>query len=346
MNAERTRGDRAGEGLAISLYFGDRDRAAGRPLADAALDLCAGHGLAAAALLRGLEGFGGGSLLEAERLLSLSDDLPLVAHGIGASPQVEALAAELAELAPQALLVLEPVRLAGAQLGDTGDPDEELKLVVFTGRRERRRGKAAHVAVVEALHEQGADGAISLLGVDGIAAGRRLRASALAANSWVPTLTVAAGKRGRIAAALAALAESEELPAATVRPLTVCRPADLALGPPPQPPASTAVSGARARLTLRCSASSQHEGRNIQQELVGRLRAAGADGATALGGIWGYDSDRQPHGDRLLGLRRRRPVAVEVIDTPERCRRWLAIAAELSGEVGLLSFEHGIFTLE
>jgi len=65
------------DGLRLSVYFGERDRADGRLLADALIDLFARHGLRTSALLRGIEGFGIKHRLQSERLLTLSEDLPL-----------------------------------------------------------------------------------------------------------------------------------------------------------------------------------------------------------------------------------------------------------------------------
>ena len=65
----------------------------------------------------------------------------------------------------------------------------------------------------------------------------------------------------------------------------------------------------------------------------------GAAGATSLRGIWGYHGDHAPHGDTFSQLRRRVPVVTIVIDTPERCAEWFAIADELTRETGLVTSE-------
>lgn len=325
-------------GAALSFFCGERDRAGERPLGEAAIEELAGAGLPAAALLRGAEGFGGGLRLGTDRLLSLSEDLPLLATAIGSGEHVEAAARRLAALAPDALVAVEQVWAAGPDLAGAADPDEEVRLTVFTGHRERRRGKPAHVAVVAALHRHGVAGATTLLGVDGAASGQRLRAGMLGANSWVPAVTRAVGRRGRIGAALADLGEPEEPPPAVVRPVVICRRDGAALARPSAVEARSALS----RLSVYCSTASRLDGRPIASELISRLREERADGATALRGIWGYHGDHEPHGDRALGLRRRVPVLVEVLDAPERCLRWLDLAAELTAETGLVTLEHGI----
>lgn len=314
-----------GEALALTLYCGERDRHGDRPLVDAVLRLFERAQLPAAALLRGAEGFGGGLRLGSDRLLSLSEDLPLVLLAAGGREQVEALAPRLAELAGDNLLALRSARVAGPGLGDEADLGETVKLTAFSGRRERRQGVPAHVALIAALHRHGVAGATALTGVDGVASGRRLRAGLLAANSWVPAVTFAVGERGAIAAALAELGEGEGPPAAIVEPLPA------------------AASGSLSRLVVHCGGGA---GPDLHRGLIARLRSEGADGATALRGSWGYHGAGEPHGDRLLSLRRRVPVLVEALDRPDRCRRWHEIATELAAGQGLVTLEHGIFGLE
>jgi PII-like signaling protein len=72
---------------------------------------------------------------------------------------------------------------------------------------------------------------------------------------------------------------------------------------------------------------------------VRSLREAGAAGATAVRGVWGFHGDHAPHGDTLWQLRRRVPVFVTVIDTPERSRRWFALIDRLTEADGLVLTE-------
>jgi PII-like signaling protein len=328
------------EALRISAYFGEHDRHRGRFLSEAILDGFERRRLAAGLLLRGAEGFGAGQRLRADRLLSLSEDLPLLALGVGPRSAVEELAEEIAALMGDGLLALERARLAADGHGPGAEPHQEVKLSLFLGRRRRARGAPAHVAAVAALHRHGVAGATVLLGVDGTAAGRRLRARFLSGNADVPALVVAVGEREAVGRALTEIEGWDEPPAATVEAVTVCRRDGLELGRAPALPERDASGLALwRRLTVFCSERSEHQGRTLYLELIRRLRAAGAAGATAVRGVWGYHGDHAPHGDRLLALRRHVPVVVEVIDTPSACERWLGIAAELTAETGLVTAE-------
>ncbi|MGA8745195.1 MAG: DUF190 domain-containing protein [Solirubrobacterales bacterium] len=333
-------GSAGGEALKLTFYFGEHDRYRGRFLSEATLDLFERRKLTASILLRGAEGFGAGQRLQTDRLLSLSEDLPLVAVALDRRERIEAVAAELAQIAGEGLLTLERARFADGDRRPEHEPHEEVKLTVYTGRRERLAGSPAHVGVVEALHRHGVAGATVLLGVDGTAAGHRLRARFFAANAAVPAMTVAVGERGPIASALAELELSLGRPLATLEAVRVCRREGSTLAPPlPLPDSERSGLGVWRKLMVYCSERSEYQGHALYLELIRRLRAEGAAGATALRGVWGYHGDHAPHGDRLLALRRHVPILTVIVDTPTRCERWFEIAAELTEETGLLTSE-------
>ena len=62
----------------ITVFIGEYDRYQHRSLADAILERAREEGLAGATLVRGIEGFGPSGRLKTTRLLSSSDDLPLI----------------------------------------------------------------------------------------------------------------------------------------------------------------------------------------------------------------------------------------------------------------------------
>ncbi len=328
------------EALKLAFYFGEHDRHGGRFLSEAVLELFERQRLATGILLRGAEGFGAGQRLQTDRLLSLSEDLPLVAIGVDRRERVEALVPELVAIAGDGLLTLERARFATDGHQPSHEPHEEVKLTVYTGRHQRLGGTPAHVAVVASLHRHGVAGATVLVGVDGVVAGRRLRARFLGANAWVPAMTIAVGERERIAAALAELSEPLEGPLATLEAVRVCRRDGRALD---RPRAASAQTGdgldVWTKLMVYCSERSEHRGQALYMELIRRLRAEGAAGATALRGVWGYHGDHAPHGDRLLSLRRHVPVLTAIVDTPERSERWFEIVSEVTEETGLLTAE-------
>ena len=94
-------------GVKLTVYFGERDRAGDRFLADALCDIFAAHRLATSLVLRGTTGFGAKQHLRTDRLLSLSEDLPLVAVGVDAPERVDAALRDVQALAFDGLVTLE-----------------------------------------------------------------------------------------------------------------------------------------------------------------------------------------------------------------------------------------------
>lgn len=191
------------DGLKLTVYFGERDRAGRRFLADALIDVFARHRLRTSVMLRGAEGFGLAHRLQTQRLLSLSEDLPLVAVGVDTRQRIEAVVEEVGELTAGGLVTLERARLLGAPLDAPAPADgEATKLTVYLGRKQRAHGRAAHLAVVDLLHRRGVAGATVLLGVDGTAHGRRHRARFVGANAGVPLMVISVGDGDVIAGVL------------------------------------------------------------------------------------------------------------------------------------------------
>jgi PII-like signaling protein len=331
---------RPGEALKLCFYFGEHDRHRGRFLSEAILGICERRRIANSVLLRGIEGFGAGRRLQTDRLLSLSEDLPLVAVGVDAPEPIEALAGEIAEIAGDGLLTLERARIPAAGGGAWREPHEEVKLTLHVGRNRRSGTTPAHVAAVAVLHRHRVAGATTLIGVDGTAGGERRRARLLGANADVPAMVIAVGERAAIGAALTEIDEAIGPTLATLEAVTVCRRDGVRLASPELPPDDGGDGlGLWTKLMVYCSERSTHGARPLYAELVHRLRAEGAGGATALRGAWGYHGDHAPHGDRLLSLRRHVPVVVVAVDRPTRARRWLALAEELTERTGLMTVE-------
>jgi len=69
-------------GLKLTVYFGERDRAHDSFLADALAALYARHELRTSLIMRGVSGFGAHHHLRTDRLLTLSEDLPLVSVAV------------------------------------------------------------------------------------------------------------------------------------------------------------------------------------------------------------------------------------------------------------------------
>jgi PII-like signaling protein len=93
------------------------------------------------------------------------------------------------------------------------------------------------------------------------------------------------------------------------------------------------------KLTVYSSFRATHDGHSMHSEIVRRLLASNAAGATTLCGTWGFHGERPPHGEKLFQLRRDVPAITVVIDTPQQIAHSFEIIDELTGEHGLVSSE-------
>jgi PII-like signaling protein len=331
------------EGLKLTTYFGERDRANGAFLADALLGVYERHGFRASVLLRGIEGFGVKHRLQTQRLLTLSEDLPIVSVAVDARPRIEAALEEVIELSGHGLVSLERARLFTGGVNPpppSAGPDDASKLTVYCGRQERAGGRPAYLAVVDLLHARGLAGATVLLGVDGTAHGVRQRARFFGRNAEVPLMIICVGEGERVARVVPELQALLARPLMTLERVRVCKRDGRLLAEPRHPPQTDDSGlGVWQKLMVYASEQAQVDGRPLYVELVRRLRAAGASGATVLRGTWGYHGDHPPHGDTFWSLRRRVPVLTVIVDTPARIRDWFQIVDAVTQETGLVTSE-------
>ena len=316
-----------GEPLAkLSVYFGERARVGDRLLAADLLGRYERAGVLASVLLRGVSGFGRKHHLRTDATLTLSEDLPALAVGVGPAVAVDALRDEIAGVLSAGLVLTEPIRLAA-----DGDGDDVVRLTGYVGRKDRVDGQPAFVAACDLLHRRGIAGATALLGVDGSVGDGRRRARFFGRNAEVPVLLSAVtAQLDSVRPELSALVPGALF---TVEPTRLCRRDGVALADP------VPAAGEWHRLTVYSSETAQFAGAPMHRELLRRLRAAGAVGATTLRGVWGFHGALPPHGDRLLQLGRRVPTVTTVIDTAQRLPALYAIVADVTAERGLVTCE-------
>jgi len=100
------------EAFKLSVYFGDAVVSGPRLAADALMSRLAARGLATAALLRGIEGFGINRRIHAERFPDVSTDLPLLAMAVDERDRIRAVLDDVDRAVPRGLMTLERARLA------------------------------------------------------------------------------------------------------------------------------------------------------------------------------------------------------------------------------------------
>ncbi len=330
--------------LKLTTYFGERDRTDRGLLADDLMAVYGDHHVAAGILLRGAEGFGRLHHLHTDRLLTLSEDLPVVSIAVDERARIELLLQELLQIKRRGLITLERARLLSGEIRQVQLPDEfgeATKLTVYLGRQDRAGDAPAYVALCDLMYRRGLAGASVFLGVDGTRGGRRARARLFARNADVPMMLIAVGSGEGIAEVLPELGGLLHAPLMTLERVRVCKRDGELLAKPHELPATDEHGlGMWQKLMIYTSNVAAQHDRPLHMEIIHRLQAeTEAAGATVLRGMWGYHGDHAPHGDRLLQVRRHVPVCTIVIDRPDRIARSFQIIDEITATHGLVTSE-------
>jgi PII-like signaling protein len=329
--------------LKLTTYFGERHRTDDRFVADALLDLYGRREVEVSVMLRGAEGFGRKHHLRTDRLLTLSEDLPLVSVAVDTRERIASLLDQVIAIKRSGLITLERARMLTGKILPTALPEElgeATKLTLYVGRDERAFGVPAYVAVCDLLRRRGVAGATVLLGVDGTAHGVRRRARFFGRNTDVPMMIIAVGSGAEIGRVLPELGALVQRPLLTLERVRVCkRDGELLARPADLPAADERGLALWQKLMVYTSEQARHGRSPLHLALVRRLREQGAAGATCLRGVWGFHGDHPPHGDRLLQLRRRVPVVTIVVDRPDRIAESFRIVDEMTDQAGLVTSE-------
>jgi PII-like signaling protein len=329
--------------LKLTTYFGERHRTADGLVADALLDIYGRHRVTTSILLRGVEGFGLKHHLRSDRLLTLSEDLPVVSVAVDEPARIEAVLDDVLAIRRHGLITLARARMLSGDISALTQPehfDEATKLTINVGRQQQVGNTPAFLAVCDLLHRRGIAGATVLLGVDGTARGERQRARFFGRNADVPMMIVAVGDADHIAHALPELDDLLHRPLLTLERVRVCKRDGQLLTRPRELPATDEHGHAVwQKLMIYTSEQAKHNGTPVHIALVRALRQSSARGATTLRGIWGFHGDHAPHGDRLLQLRRHVPIVTIVIDSPERIATAFDIVNDMTAERGLVTSE-------
>jgi PII-like signaling protein len=109
----------------LTVFIGESDRHHHKPLYAEIVHRAHAAGLAGASVLRGIEGFGASQHVHTTRLLSLTEDLPIVIVMIDEADRIERFALELDALITEGLVVIddvEVVRYVGRGAAGQGKP--------------------------------------------------------------------------------------------------------------------------------------------------------------------------------------------------------------------------------
>ena len=122
--------DLTGAAKRLTIVVGEQDRAAhGRhSLATEIVHMAHAAGLAGATIVRGVEGYGKSNHIHTTRILSLSDDLPLVVTIVDGADAIERFVGQVLPLVDGGLVTVEDVEVrhyARHQEADPPGPEPE-----------------------------------------------------------------------------------------------------------------------------------------------------------------------------------------------------------------------------
>lgn len=100
-----------GEGRLLRIFIGESDQWRHKPLYHEIVEMARREGMAGATVLRGIEGFGAHSRIHTTRILSLSEDLPLVIEIVDTADRIGAFLELVEEMIKEGLVTIEPVEV-------------------------------------------------------------------------------------------------------------------------------------------------------------------------------------------------------------------------------------------
>src|SRR5580692_104761 len=100
-----------GERTLMRIHIGESDRWNGKPLYEAIVELLRREKFSGATVLRGVGGYGSSSVYHTDKVLRLSQDLPIVIEVIEATDRIEQILPQLDQMIGGGLVTLEKVRV-------------------------------------------------------------------------------------------------------------------------------------------------------------------------------------------------------------------------------------------
>jgi PII-like signaling protein len=100
-----------GPALRLTIFVGEDDTWHRKPLYTEIVHRAHAAGLAGASVVRGIEGYGASSRIHTSRILSLSEDLPLVIVIVDAEQKIRDFLPQLDELVSEGLVILDEVEV-------------------------------------------------------------------------------------------------------------------------------------------------------------------------------------------------------------------------------------------
>jgi uncharacterized protein len=100
-----------GERTLMRIHIGESDKWHGRPLYEAIVEMLRKEGFSGVTVLRGVGGYGGSSVYHTDKILRLSQDLPIIVEIVETTERIEQILPRLDAMVEGGLITLEKVRV-------------------------------------------------------------------------------------------------------------------------------------------------------------------------------------------------------------------------------------------
>ena len=100
-----------GERTLMRIHIGESDKWHGKPLHEVIVEMLRKEGFSGATVLRGVAGYGGSSIYHTDKILRLSQDLPIIVEVVEYTDRIEQILPRLDEMVEGGLITLEKVRV-------------------------------------------------------------------------------------------------------------------------------------------------------------------------------------------------------------------------------------------
>lgn len=100
-----------GERTLMRIHIGESDHWRGKPMYQAIVELLRSERFSGVTVLRGVGGYGGSSVYHTEKVLRLSQDLPIIIEVVEYTDKIEQILPQLDSMVEGGLITLEKVRV-------------------------------------------------------------------------------------------------------------------------------------------------------------------------------------------------------------------------------------------
>ena len=100
-----------GERTLMRIHIGESDKWHGKPLYEAIVELLRKESFSGVTVLRGVAGYGGSSVYHTDKILRLSQDLPIILEVVETTERIDQILPRLDSMVEGGLITLEKVRV-------------------------------------------------------------------------------------------------------------------------------------------------------------------------------------------------------------------------------------------